>query len=242
MPNLSMLETARERRAESGGQALHMSAKAIPERRCVLTGETAVKPRLFRFALAPDGTLTFDLKQKLPGRGLYILPDRAVLEKAVAKGKLRGLAARHFKIPAADIAVSPDLVNQIEALMRQRALSVLGLERKAGRVFVGADAVEKAAQSGKASVLINASDGAGDSGKFRARAVEAGIPVITDFNRTDLSLALGRENVVHAALSQRGAWQTLLELAEAYGAFVNDRRSDKGSSVLAERDKTREGP
>jgi len=76
--------------------------------------------------------------------------------------------------------------------------------------------VSKAGSAGKIAVLINAADGAGDSHKFLARAKAADLPVITAFSRAQLGLAFGRENVVHAALADRGAWRTILKYTQSY--------------------------
>lgn len=197
-----------------------MSSKPIPERRCALTGQTAPKPDLLRFALAPEGMLVPDIKQVLPGRGLYLGVTKPALEEAMTSGALTKAVARHYKLSPKAFQVPEQLADQIEGLYKQGALSLIGLERKAGRVFLGADSVEKAGGSGKIAVLINASDGAGNSHKFLARAKAAELPVISAFGRDDLSLALGRDNVVHAALADRGAWRNILKHADAYARFV----------------------
>ena len=68
--------------------------KHVPERRCVVTGEVAPAHRLVRLALGPDGTIAPDVHAKAPGRGAWIGVDRAALEAAQAKGKLKGGLAR----------------------------------------------------------------------------------------------------------------------------------------------------
>lgn len=197
-----------------------MSSKPTPERRCALTGTTAPKTDLLRFALAPDGMLVPDLKQVLPGRGFYTGVDKEALSAAQASGALGKAVARHFKTSPKDFNIPEDLAGLIDRLYVKNVMSLLGLERKAGRVFLGADSVEKAGGAGKIAVFINALDGAGNSHKFIARAKAADLPMITAFGRDDLSLALGRENVVHAALADRGAWRNILKHADAYARFT----------------------
>lgn len=196
-----------------------MSSKPTPERRCALTGNTAPKTDLLRFALAPDGLLVPDLKQVLPGRGFYTGVDKAALAQAQNSGALTKAVARHFKKSPKEFSLPDDLAALIDRLYIKNVRDMLGLERKAGRVFLGADSVEKAGAAGKIAVFINALDGAGNSHKFLARAKAAEVPMITAFGRDDLSLAFGRENVVHAALADRGAWRNILKHADAYARF-----------------------
>lgn len=197
-----------------------MSSKPTPERRCALTGTTALKSDLLRFALAPDGMLVPDLKQVLPGRGFYSGVTKAVLAEAQTSGALSKAIARHYKISPKDFRLPDSLAEQVARLYVKNVMSMLGLERKAGRVFLGADSVGKAGIAGKIAVFINAADGAGNTHKFLARAKAAELPMITAFGRDDLSLAFGRENVVHAALADRGAWRNILKHAQAYAQFL----------------------
>ncbi|MEO0411102.1 MAG: DUF448 domain-containing protein [Pseudomonadota bacterium] len=241
LSQLQLMETARKRRREGEAPLLHMSAKAIPERRCALTGQTAPKPTLLRLVLSPDGALMADLKQRLPGRGLYVCYDRKVLEKAARSPKLKNIAAKQFGVDASCVAIDANFAEGVAEQLKGRMLSMLGLERKAGRVFLGADSVEKAAGAGKVAVLLNARDGAGDSSKFLARAKAACIPAVTLFSRTELSLAMGRENVVHAALAQRGGWKTLLNMAQSYEIFIGHTPQEDDVSAAALDDTTREG-
>ena len=42
---------------------------SAPQRKCVVTGQTADKAVLIRFVASPDGQLVADLNEKLGGRG-----------------------------------------------------------------------------------------------------------------------------------------------------------------------------
>jgi uncharacterized protein len=67
---------------------------AAPERRCILTGAHDARDTLLRLALSPDGDVVPDVLARAPGRGAWIGVDRAALETALAKGKLKGALAR----------------------------------------------------------------------------------------------------------------------------------------------------
>jgi len=101
----------------------------LPERRCILTGAHGARDELVRLALGPDGAVWPDLAARLPGRGAWIKADRALLEAAIAKGKLKGALARAFK--DAPPTIPDDLPARIAAGLERRALDRLGLEHRA---------------------------------------------------------------------------------------------------------------
>jgi predicted RNA-binding protein YlxR (DUF448 family) len=151
--------------------------------------------RLIRFVAGPDGVATPDLARKLPGRGLWVAADR----ESVATAAKKGLFARAAK---AKVTASTDLPDQVERLLKVRLLSALGLARRAGDLTSGFEKVSSAISSGKAAWLVEASDGAVDGRrKLVALARRQASPpgLVGLFNSTELSLALGGENVIHTA-------------------------------------------
>src|SRR5688500_4043937 len=106
--------------AKAGGQSREGRQPAsghTPERTCILTRRTAGKEELIRLALGPDGQVAPDVRARAPGRGAWIGVDRAALDAAQAKGKLRGALARAFK--TGDLDVPADLGERVEAALRQ---------------------------------------------------------------------------------------------------------------------------
>ena len=180
-----------------------LKREEVPERRCIVTGETRPKAELIRFVAGPEGNVVPDLAGRLPGRGLWVTANRDVLEKAVKKG-LFSKAAR------TRLDVAPDLADRVEELLAKRAGKALGLARKAGALVNGFEKVLAAITEGDVACLIEARDGAEDGRrKLEQRlrmAVEAGIyedvPVFAPLWAHEMSLALGRANVIHAALFQ----------------------------------------
>jgi predicted RNA-binding protein YlxR (DUF448 family) len=165
----------------------------------VATGEIATQAELLRVALGPDGVLVPDLAAKLPGRGAWISADRVLIETAVKKR----LFNRAF---GEEVAAPDDLAGRFEALLEARALSLLGLARRAGRLAAGFDAAKLALSGGPDPAWrIEASDAARD-GRAKldraARGAERDPPVAGCFSAEDLGAALGRSAVVHAVLGQ----------------------------------------
>lgn len=177
-----------------------------PERRCILTGAHGGRDVLIRLALGPDGIVAPDVRARAPGRGAWIGVDRPALETAIAKGKLRGALARAFKTGA--VTIPEDLADRIEAALARAALDRLGMEAKAGALVTGTDRIVDHARKGQVALLIHAADAGADGTRRLDQAVRVGRDeegsgargLVIPAGRTTLSMALGRENVVHAAL------------------------------------------
>ena len=208
--------------------------KHVPERECILSGAHAARDDLIRLALGPDGRVAPDIRARAPGRGAWIGVDRPTLEQAMAKGKLRGALSRAFK--TADVSAPGDLGERIEQALRQAALDRLGLEARAGNLITGSDRIETACRRGEVQLLIHA----GDAGEDGCRKLDQAMRVGGDGRqaqrgvgfpegRAILSLALGRENVVHVAIVDRGAAARVSHAIERWRAF-NGRDAGLGAA------------
>jgi len=202
----------------------------VPERTCVLSRRKGTRDQLIRLALGPDGTVAPDVRAKAPGRGAWIGVTRAELDEANAKGKLKSALQRAFKTN--DVTVPADLGEKTEAALRQSALDRLGMEARSGKLINGFDRIETAARSGKVHLLLHAAD-AGDDGNRsldQAWRVGGGGPqgVIFPEGRTILSMALGRENVVHAALTDPAAASRVRHALARWLAFTGPKRGPEG--------------
>jgi uncharacterized protein len=155
---------------------------------------------MIHFCLAPEGLVTPDLRRKLPGRGVWVLARRSV----VAEAARRQVFSRGFKTKA----VAPeDLAGLVERLMREEALQFLSIANKAGLIVAGAAKVEAAIRAGRIAALIHAreasSDGVAKLERLaRARLGASNLAQIKLFSSSQLDLALGRSNVIHAALGE----------------------------------------
>jgi predicted RNA-binding protein YlxR (DUF448 family) len=183
------------------------SLKHDPERTCVLTRVKGSKDDFIRLALGPDNKVAPDVRARAPGRGAWIGVDRSALDKANAKGKLKGALARAFKSSA--VTVPADLGERTEAALRQATLDRLGMEARSGKLVTGSERIETAARAGKVALLLHAADCGEDGRKGLDQAWRVGggdaQGVIFPEGRTILSMALGRENVVHVALTDPAA-------------------------------------
>jgi len=192
---------------------------ATPIRTCIVTRTAHPPEELIRFVLDPDGVVVPDLANRLSGRGAWVLCDRDAVATAV-RSKAFGRSLRRQAAAPADL---PDLV---ERLMVRRALDALSLAKKAGSVVTGFKRVEAAIVSGEVILLVHAADAADDgveklNRKFKAVARELGRPasVVRELTVEQMSLAMGRSNVVHAALSRGGATANFLKEATRLACY-----------------------
>lgn len=197
-----------------------------PERKCILSGSHAARDELIRLALGPDGGVAPDVRARAPGRGAWLGVDRAALEAAQAKGKLKGALVRAFRTNA--VSVPDDLGERIEAALRQVALDRIGLEARAGNLVTGSERIETAARKGEVHALLHAADASEEGNRKLDQAWRVGLGeegsrrqgVVLPAERTILSLALGRENVVHVAIVDRAAAARVLRAIGRWRAFI----------------------
>ncbi len=178
---------------------------AVPWRLCAVSRARKSPDDLIRFVLGPDGTIVPDLARRLPGRGVWISATRRDLAAAVRQKAF----ARSLKQA---VSVPDDLTDRVEALLKRRLAEAISLARKAGLLLAGFAKVEQLIEQGQAEVLLHAADAAGDGvakldRKFRALRGPGATAetIVRELTNAELSLAIGRANVVHAAASAGGA-------------------------------------
>ncbi|RMF72567.1 MAG: DUF448 domain-containing protein [Alphaproteobacteria bacterium] len=168
----------------------------------MLCRQVAGDDTLLRLVRAPDGRVVADIHEKLPGRGAWVHLDRPSLDAAIARGTLARALAASWRQPVGRDALDPELGATIDRGLRERVLGRLGLLRRSGQLVLGADASRMAARAGKVTLFLLARD-AGEHTRSRilSHARALGVPVVDLFDRSELALALGRDNVVQAALT-----------------------------------------
>lgn len=197
------------------------------DRTCIVTRRAGEPDGLIRFVAGPDLSVVPDLKRKLPGRGCWVTADRAHVDQAAKKNLFRRALKAEVDVPA-------DLGGMIDSLLAKSALGSLGLARKAGAVALGATQVESAVRSGKAAVVLHAFEAAEDGVRKIAQARRAtvhlggpDIPAYKLFSESELGLALGGTNVIHAAvLGQepgRAALKRMVALDRYRGGSPDDQ-------------------
>jgi predicted RNA-binding protein YlxR (DUF448 family) len=193
--------------------------KAAPgtERFCIATGKVRPADEMIRFVVGPDDAIVPDLKRRLPGRGVWLTATHSALGTAIA----RKAFGRAFK---REVKVASDLVAMTERLLEQAALEALAMCRKAGKAAIGFGNVDGALARARIRALLNAADAAADGTRKLLAALhrrdDAGdIAVLDAFTSAQLDLALGRSNVIHAALLAGPECETFLARAARLDCF-----------------------
>ncbi len=184
---------------------------AQPERKCVLTGRHDARGQLLRLAISPDGDVLPDVMARAPGRGAWLGVNRQALEIALANGKLKGALARAFK--GAPLSIPANLPERIEQALRRVLTDRLGIELRAGNMLLGTEKIAQGCRAGAVTFLGHANDAGTDGPNKLAQAWRVGEGaegtgkkgMILPLDRAALSVALGRDNVVHLALTDAAA-------------------------------------
>ena len=208
------------------------------ERRCILTGATSARDDLLRLAISPDGLVLPDAGAKAPGRGAWIGVDRAALEQAMTDGHLRKALMRAFK--GAPLTIPDDLPTKVEAALVRHLCDRLGLELRSGNIVMGSARIEEQARSGRIAVLLHAADSSEDGRRKLDQAWRVGTDAegsglrgqTLPLDRTALSVALGRDNVVHLGVAGHpGDMRAATRVLQAVSRLVQYAGNDRANEI-----------
>jgi predicted RNA-binding protein YlxR (DUF448 family) len=196
------------------------------ERTCIVTRRRDAPEEMIRFVRAPDGMVAPDIRSRLPGRGVWVTARAEFVAEAARKQAF----SRSFK---ASSEASPTLARDVEALLESDCLQMLALANKAGLVIAGFGKVATALEKDAVAAVIEAKDGGEDGRRKLAQCARrrenlSGVrpKVVAMFASGQLDLALGRTNVIHAALAHGGPTEAFLarcaRLAHYRGENVRD--------------------
>ena len=190
--------------------------RAAASRLCIATRQVRLVSELIRFVAGPDGAVVPDIRNRLPGRGVWVTGSREALAEAIRrKAFARGLKSQ--------VAVPTSLVEDTGRLLARDALQMLSLANKAGAITAGFAKIE--GMRGPILALVQASDGSEAEilrlqAQCRGRGRQRRDPVvIRAFSAEELALSIGRELVIHAALAVHDAASVFLDRALRYVEF-----------------------
>jgi predicted RNA-binding protein YlxR (DUF448 family) len=203
-----------------------MARREETTRMCALTRVEKPVAELIRFVLGPDDMLVPDTEAKAEGRGVWLSLNRELVAEAVKKK----VFARSLKT---EVKLPDDLPALTQLRLEQRYLSALGMARKAGQLTFGATKVQSLIRTGDLVALITATDAAEDGrskmvGPLKALHYAAAEEEIEGFevphfellSSEQMGLALGLENVIHAALTRGAAAQAAVEKARRLALYT----------------------
>lgn len=216
----------------------------MTERKCILSGDRADPEMLVRLAVGPAGEVLPDIRAKAPGRGAWIGVSRGELEETLAKGKLKGALARAFK--TGDLQIPDNLPDLIENGLRKALLARFGLEARASMLLTGSEKIDVACRKGEVKLLLHAADAAADGNRKLDQALRVGqeaegtelAGIVLPVDRHALSMAMGRDNVVHIAVTDSRA---AMRLRAVLGRLESYLGCATGAPVGMEEDSTPQG-
>jgi predicted RNA-binding protein YlxR (DUF448 family) len=201
------------------------------ERFCVATRAVRPLEDMIRFVIGPAGEAVADLKHNLPGRGVWVTATRTALDAAVRANAF----ARGFR---REVRLAGDVVDCTERLLESAALDALAVARKAGLVAMGFTQVDTALKREAVIAVLHAAEAAPDGVKKLDSARKHGlrgksVGVIRILTSAQLDLALGRPNVIHAALLAGRASATFMARLRRLERF---RSGEIGHAAVGDED------
>lgn len=197
--------------------------QAVPaglrQRRCIATRLVRPRESLVRFVIGPAGEPVPDLAARLPGRGFWLTPERAAVERAMRRNLFAQAAGRPVAVPA-------DLADRLERLLVGRCIELLGLARRGGAAVAGFERVREWLLAGRAGLLLAARDGA-EEGRRKLKGLAGALPLVELLSAAELARAFGRETVVHAAVAAGSFAGRLRVEAERLAGMRADGETDR---------------
>ena len=190
------------RERSTGRNARSQSEQTL--RLCAATRVERSPDDLIRFVAGPDGIIVPDLAQRLPGRGVWVSADRVSVQRAVATHAFAKSLKRKVEAAA-------DLSGLVESLLIRRVCDAMSLANKAGAIVTGFEKISYRLIDDSVYALAHGSDASADGRqkldrKFLAiNGSDAASRIVAVLTVEQMSLAIGRPNVVHAALNRGGA-------------------------------------
>lgn len=200
-------------------------------RMCIVTRQSGSPDELIRFVAGPDHSVVPDLKRQLPGRGCWVTPQRALIEKAIAKK----LFARALKT---DVKAGPELLEMMDRLMAQQLAGMMNMARKAGQFISGATKVDASVRSGHALAVFHATDAASDGVRKISQArkawtlgsgAETEIPSFQLFSEQEMDELMGQNAFIHACALAGQAGEGVVKRAKMLERY---RHGDKPQADL----------
>lgn len=203
------------------------------ERTCLVTKAKGSPDAMIRFVVGPDGIVVPDIRHKLPGRGVWVTARADKIAEAVR----RQAFGRGFK---AKVTIPEALPEQIDELLTRDCLQALALANKAGQVVSGFMKVEEAIGKSAVGALIHARE-AGSDGIRKLTQVQRRrfgdalcLAEINLFTSLQLDLALGRTNVIHAALIDGAASRNFISRCRRLELYRSGPLVESGTPHPAE--------
>ena len=191
-------------------------------RTCIVTRRELLPEEMIRFVCGPNEQIVPDIKQCLPGRGVWVTANKEKIEEAEKRQVFR----HGFKSKSVTAEGLADLTGK---LLYDDALAALSITKKAGLAVTGKSKVIEQIRKGRVALVIHATDAVAD-GAEKIDTLVAAIPREEDieilirraFSGGELDKALGGSNITHLALLSGGATENLIVKLEKLEKFWSE--------------------
>jgi len=182
---------------------------------------------MIRFVVSPDRVLVPDLAARLPGRGIWLSASGDVLEGVGAQGDVYRQLARAFARAArGPVAVPPNLPDLLVAALVRRVGEILGLARRAGQAIAGFEKAREWIRTGRAGLVIQASDGSvAERARFLS-GTDPSVVVLDPLTAEALGRIFARDQVVHVAVAPGRLAGSLTAEAERLAGLTRKTRPE----------------
>lgn len=195
------------------------AGRSRPQRTCLGCRQVRDQAGLVRYVRAPDGRVTVDYREKLPGRGAYTCLDRECIRQAAGRRQFD----RTFRAACLPVAAE-ELCSAISAELHKRLAALLGMARKSSQVVSGGNLVLDALEhSGKLAAVIFADDvSAGVYEKVARKAAAHGVPTLRFATKAGLGQLLGKGERSVTALTRGRLAEAFLAEWQKFKAISGD--------------------
>ena len=107
----------------------------VLNKKIFLNSSSINKDDFIKICLSPDNKLIPDLRDKLPGKSVWLPADKALIVDILKKEDLK----TYFGVSK---IFSPDLVSMIEMILKKKILSCISMTKKSGVLAIGLDAIK----------------------------------------------------------------------------------------------------
>ena len=191
-------------------------------RKCIVTGQSRDSVQMIRFVLGPFGEVVPDIEEKLPGKGMWVTSCYQTIAKTAEKKSFE--RSMHRKVLFSD-----RFLENIEQKLVDRAVSAVGIARRAGRVLAGHAKIDRALRDRKVLLRIEAKDGAED-GRNKLTRLDPNIPILDCVYGKELARAFETRHAIHLAIAvdnKKGNDGLMTKLKKDFGRLEQFRKSNK---------------
>ena len=153
---------------------------------CHITKKLYPNSLMIRFVITPSNILTPDLYHEFDGEEFYVIASKRTLEDL----------ALYYDEKCEKTFQKENIISNIDKILSKRIISLIGLARKAGKVIIGYEKIQKSLSFNKIELLLQTKDGS------KKRKKDLLLPKfqksrIDCLNRKELGTPFGRDSVTN---------------------------------------------